>query len=346
MLFIFQTNLARKLLLKISAISRLTLDKHVLDIGCLEEVLTDMIDFPDNGELHEITTIDGLKVLVWNFDDYTACSSASKKDFSFVGNTRKIFEFDRPIAKGTISLPYFILEADESVVFHNNTQCVKETFTFPDVSEFRQMEAFCNSLRSHSYKVNRCDSVKTTNHYCEFSGGGDVYISKTNVSVPLVFVSSTVEESTEPAEESTESDEKSSVVDGNVHVSPLAHGDSRLASLIIEGGKGSCDSEKLKYQLWANMVVLAIANFMEAIKPSAKSFTKADLLKLEQLTGYGMACSGDGMVGAYKLEMKFGEYTAFVTKIQLGYRDRIQAAGLMDFILRYHKEWGGIITNQ
>ena len=53
-----------------------------------------------------------------------------------------------------------------------------------------------------------------------------------------------------------------------------------------------------------------------------------------------MACSGDGMVGAYKLEIKFGENTSFVTKIQLGYRDRLQAAGLIEFILQYHQEWG------
>ena len=92
------------------------------------------------------------------------------------------------------------------------------------------MEAFCNSLRSHNYSVNRCDSVKTTNHYCEFSGGGDVYISKGDVSIPLVFVSPTIEELTEP-------DEESSVVGGNVHVSPLTHRDSKLASLSIEGKK-------------------------------------------------------------------------------------------------------------
>ena len=72
------------------------------------------------------------------------------------------------------------------------------------------------------------------------------------------------------------------------------------------------------------------------------------VVKLERLAGYGVACSGGGMVGAYKLEnlMKFGEITSFVTKIQLGYRDRLQAAGLIDFILQYHQEWGGIISDQ
>ena len=99
------------------------------------------------------------------------------------------------------------------------------------------------------------------------------------------------------------------------------------------------------------MVIVAVANFMAAIKPSIEpsanqSFTKNDLLKLKRLAGYGMACSGDGMVGAYKLQMKFGEITSFVTKIPLGYRGRLQAAGMIDFMIQYHQKWGNITSDQ
>ena len=85
------------------------------------------------------------------------------------------------------------------------------------------------------------------------------------------------------------------------------------------------------------MIVLAVENFMAAINPyENQSFTKNDHLEVKRPTGYGMACSGDGMVGAYKLEMKFGQATSFVTKIELGCHDRFLAAGLMDFFLKYH----------
>lgn len=89
------------------------------------------------------------------------------------------------------------------------------------------------------------------------------------------------------------------------------------------------------------MVALAVGNFMAAIKPqsqSEKQFIKDDLLKLKQLTGYGVACSGDGMVGAYKLEMEFQKITSIVTKIELGYRERLNASGLIDFTLNYYQK--------
>ena len=88
------------------------------------------------------------------------------------------------------------------------------------------------------------------------------------------------------------------------------------------------------------MISLIVGNFIKALDPSDDSpesqylFTKHDLFKLNELTGYGVACSGDGMVGVYKLEMKFNKTTSFVTKLKLGYRDRSLAASLIDFTLR------------
>ena len=42
------------------------------------------------------------------------------------------------------------------------------------------------------------------------------------------------------------------------------------------------------------------------------------------------------MIGVYKLEMKFGDVTSFVTKLEIGYRDRLLAAKLIDHTLRYY----------
>ena len=82
------------------------------------------------------------------------------------------------------------------------------------------------------------------------------------------------------------------------------------------------------------MIRRVVENFM-----AAQSFTKNDLLNVKQLSGYGITCSGHGMFGAYKVEMKFGEGTSFITKVGIGHRERLQ----IDFVLRYFQEWGGTI---
>jgi len=51
-------------------------------------------------------------------------------------------------------------------------------------------------------------------------------------------------------------------------VSPLSSGSSKLLSLCIEGKKDHYDKVKLKYQLWANMIVVATTEFMNSVKNS------------------------------------------------------------------------------
>lgn len=222
--------------------STLVPHNHVVNVSCLQEVLSSLISFPDNGELHHINTIESFVVLAWNFNKYTNCSSASSSNFSFVGTPKRIFEFIHPCPKGSISLPYFTLGMEESTIFRDeHNQIISESFMFPEASESSRLQAFYKSLELHDYNVNRCNSTKTTNHYCQFSGGGDIYISKKNVSVPLVFVSCT-------HEVLTERDEESSVVGDDAHGSPVTDGYSKLASLSIEVKKANHDSQKLKYQ--------------------------------------------------------------------------------------------------
>ena len=87
------------------------------------------------------------------------------------------------------------------------------------------------------------------------------------------------------------------------------------------------------------MIRHVVENFMAGLQSTAgQSFTKNDLF-LKQLSGYGITCSGHGMFGAYKVEMKF----TFITKLGIGHRERLQAAGLIDFVLRYFQEWGGML---
>ena len=137
-------------------------------------------------------------------------------------------------------------------------------------------------------------------------GGGDIYINQHKLS-PLIVVVPT---------ESAPEDQDSPV-------------DQDLPDSVV-------DMHKLKFQLWANMVVVAITEFRKSV---CNSYTKKlDLLALSQLSVYGIGCSGSGILGVYKLEMDLNKSeTRFVTKLEVGHRDRAQAAALMDFTLRYYK---------
>ena len=51
---------------------------------------------------------------------------------------------------------------------------------FPDASENARLEALRISLHANQYNVKGWDGTKTVEHYCQFSGGGDIYIAKDN----------------------------------------------------------------------------------------------------------------------------------------------------------------------
>ena len=257
---------------------------------------------------------------MWNFDEYTPCSGASRENFELVKTSERKFKFHNGCPKGIISLPYFILKDEEHVVFRNKSdQIVHDEYTFPEASE----NALQNSLQANHYNVRTYDPSKTCNHFCEFSGGGDIYITK-DISSFLVFVVPIDEDS--PATKSAP--------EGLLQVSPLAAGVSKMVSLTVEGKKESCSIEKLKFQLWANMIVLAVGRFSESLE----LMTKLQLLDLAQLSGYGIACSGDGISGVFKLEIDMDKgQTRFVTKFPLGCRERLKSAGLIDFTFHYYK---------
>ena len=312
-----------------------------MDTKCLEEALCEIIELP-SGDLQYVCNIEDIVVLMWNFEEYTACRSASLQDFRFINTLERLFKFQNARPKGNVSLPYFILEDRESDVFlDKENQILHELYAYPVESEKKRLNALCKSLQANHYIVNSCDSSKTSTHFCQFSGGGDFYITK-DISSVLVFAVPTDENSPGTDKDSPDTDKDSPATESapegssqSSKVSPKVPGESKLVSFNIEGKKDSCNIQQLKFQLWANMIILTVTKFKESLK----LFTKQQLLELVQFTGYGMACGGDGIVGVFKLEMNIntGE-TTFVTKIPLGYRDRLQAARLMDFTFQYYKQ--------
>lgn len=211
----------------------------------------------------------------------------------------------------------------ETDVFRDKeNQILKEEYVYPEVSEKVRQSALLKSLQVHHYNVDIFDSSKTAQHFCRFSGGGDLYITRDNIST-LVFVS--------PGDEDSPAADKNSLA-ANVDSPAADEGESRLLSCCIEVKKHHSDIETLKYQLWANMIIVTVKLFTKSVH----LFTKQQLLDIQELTGYGMACSDDGIFGSFKLEMKFvGGCTTFVTKIKLGRRDVLKTAALMDFTFKY-----------
>lgn len=80
------------------------------------------------------------------------------------------------------------------------------------------------------------------------------------------------------------------------------------------------------------MFIATVEKFVEAISV----FTEQNILEVEKLIGYGIACTGNGIFGVYKLEMKFNECTRFVTKVEIGNRDRLPVAVIIDLGLDYY----------
>ena len=320
MLFIFETSNPKKYLLHVS---NANMTNHVIDLEGLQEVLSRKIDLP-KGKLYQICAIEGVIILMWDFENFISCRKAGRRDFVHVVTDERLYPFEWPWPKASFSLPFFILNEKHGVVFHDEEkQIMKESYTFPLVSKSERKSAFYRSPQAHNFNVDRVDATKTTHHFCQFSGGGDIYITKDLSS--LVFVTP-INNNSSP----TVSGPEDSMEFPNL--SPTSSSDSKLISLSIEAKKQLPDVEELQYQLWANMILLAVEKFKESVSFN----TKENLLQLDRLIGYGMACSGDGVVGAFKLEIDLiGNYTRFVTKVKLGARERIQAASLMDYILKY-----------
>ena len=113
----FETRSPRKVLLHIELeyITRIQgiqkkfkkeIQNRILDLKSLEEALNEIIRLPPDGKLHHFTNIDGIIVLIWDFESITRCSSASRQHFTFVGIDENLFKFSSEHPKGKVSLPF------------------------------------------------------------------------------------------------------------------------------------------------------------------------------------------------------------------------------------------------
>ena len=209
MLFVFETHRPQKYLLHITTESKYkSILDHQISLTCLQRVLSESIEFPI-GNLKQICKVEDIVILMWNFEEFTPCSGASVNDFDVVNFSKRLFDLKSASlkgradlnGKGAISLPYFTLGYKQIDYFYDEED---GSYMFPDTSENVRLEALPISLHANQYNVKGWDGTKTVEHYCQFSGGGDIYIAKDNLSPVLVFVVPKDSSATDEDDESPE----------------------------------------------------------------------------------------------------------------------------------------------
>lgn len=338
-----ETTCPKKYILKITTDTGESINSFLLNLKLLQQKLSELIELP-GGNIVEITQLESVTVLLWNFDVFTSCSGVSRDQFSDVKVCERKLDLPQKGVTSNVGWSFFTLKhkMDVNNFTNEDKQILKQSYVFPTpASEMVRINVLLNSLRlalGDEYRVDIFDGTKKTHHYCQFSGGGGLYITKLVEPQPLVFLGSTTDDDDDDEDAYTLTTSTSSPPTGNSpsrppdNVSPVSHGTSKLASLSVEGKKDNFDIETLKYQLWANMVIATVERFMMAIS----MFTKQNILVVKKLIGYGIACTGSGIVGIYKLEMEFNDCTQFVTKVEIGNRDRLPAAVIIDCGLDYY----------
>ena len=312
MLFIFDTAFPQKYLLCIAHESSTALCDIMLDLPSIEEMLREEgIVFPQDGNLQkiEMDTGEDIVLLVWKFDNLTPCSSAHGQNFANILNPVNLWKLNITECRGTISLPFFRkIESRDGI---------EGDLLFSEASEATREVGLLSSLQSNHFWVFKWSHKG--DGYCKFSGGGDLCVKIG--SSPSLVVHTHNEEQAQASESEDNVDQENLAK----NPSPPAPGTSKLSSLVT-----------LKYQLWANMIVIAVGTFLESVN----MMKKKDLIALKQIFAYGIACTGDGTVGMYKLNLFLNNITptTFTTKVTLGVRDRLTASKIIDCALLQIKE--------
>lgn len=267
---------------------------------------------PGNGKIVEVVDLtDGFQVYMWKFEKQISCSSVTEDHFDFVAVHKPLGNLidEDPRSKGIISYPFFTLNTA-------NTNEPSSEDSYPSVHEAKRVNALSLSLQKKGYLVHMGSAAGS--FYCPFSGGGDIYIEN-GTSDCLVFMGD--------AEDTTDA-EGSNDVHEVTKVSPTKPGTQKLSSFSVEAKRDRIDLEKLKYQLFANMTMVCIKNFVDCCLQ--QKYSKTGLISVKLLTAYGALLCGDGGLAGYKLEIQFGQHGCVLPRVKPNHYNPIKAAKLMD----------------
>ena len=79
-----------------------------VDVAFIAEELGKCIDLPCHGEVVHKHTTQGIRVLLWSFEDYTSCSNATNQCFFRVNTEENLFVFSKPCPCGNMSAILFM----------------------------------------------------------------------------------------------------------------------------------------------------------------------------------------------------------------------------------------------
>ena len=160
-------------------------------------------------------------------------------------------------------------------------------------------------LTQNEIKVTKIVNPDNTDHYYQFSGGGDIYIE--NLKELLVIYSGP---------------------ELSKHGTLTPGGDTESAS--IKGEKGDYTHQSLRDQLLASSILACTSAFL---KKCQMEYDSAFIKDVTQISRYSVAYTGMGSVGFYKLSIKFDELMEFEARIPLEQRHQPDAAAVVDFAI-------------
>ena len=104
-----------------------------------------------------------------------------------------------------------------------------------------------------------------------------------------------------------------------------------IQALAVEGKKMDCVNKSIENQLFGNTILACVYNFVDNITEYDEEFIQ----NVAQLSAYGIAYTGSGKVGFFKLEIKFSYPMKMITKVKLTLRPQPSAASIVDYALDY-----------
>jgi len=216
---------------------------------------------------------------------------------------------------------FFCLDSDPKLdlkkhFLNPDTLHLDPLFVYPVlIDEADHMDVFRDALVLHlpdkDVRVHQINNPGNTDHYCQFSGGGDLFITKKASSIVICH--------------------HDAVHSSQSHRSPI-HEDEHMSGLTVVK-KSDAIIDSLKYQLFANTVLNSVGNFIYRCKN--EKYDEAFFQKVDKILGYGVAYTGMGQYGLYKLELQFGHAIKFVTKHKLRHYSQPTSAAFMDAALDY-----------
>ena len=271
-------------------------------------------------ELYQVSMIKDIRIFIAKFKNTIRCSDADLSHF--VGthldegtyNITNMQEEIRPFSDNLDErgLGWHFFSLGDPLATATNSLASLDAFV-PESERIQSLRTSLSKGIKIGEKILKCSvyDLNDQQHYCQFSGGGDIFFNMHEEVAVVCTNPITLDE-----------------IDG----SPTAHADNILTGSLFEGKKIEAESiDSLKYQLMANMIILCMKVLVD------KLTLKTMDLKATTISCYGIACTGAGTFGFMKLAINFDNQTmSFQSKIPFQTcAHRTTSAAFIDYSIAY-----------